>query len=152
LRKKNRQLALEASKALKIAVKIVLNFELIMLEIILETHEYQVLLGALAAVALGHTSEPVDANSQEDVDNDVDPHDAKVAPGILVVADDLGKEDIGGLDGAVRAIGGGIVVQEVSTGQVDVGLHVLEAGLAVWRVEVQVLDALAGGCGAGDTR
>jgi hypothetical protein len=52
---------------------------------IFDKQKYQLLLGVLAAVALGHTGEPVDADSQEDVDDDVDPHNAKVTPGILVV-------------------------------------------------------------------
>ena len=78
-----------------LTLNITLNILLGIVPSIEDQRGSQFLLGILAAAALGHTSEPVDANSQEDVDNDVDPHDAKVAPGIFVVADHLSKEDIG---------------------------------------------------------
>lgn len=89
----------------------------------------------LVAVALGHTSQPVDGNSQEDVDNDEHPHDAEVAPGVLVVTRDAGKENVGRGDATEGALGGRILgsILECSSKGANIRSHVVLAGLTGWR-------------------
>lgn len=86
---------------------------------------------------------PVQAEGGEDVEDDEGPHDAEVAPAGRVLRAELRQVDVGAGGGAELAVGGGVVVGEVAAEGVDVGGHVLAAGLAGGGVEVQVFDGRA---------
>lgn len=88
------------------------------------------LLLALVLGALGHAHQPVQEQGSDDVDNNINHADAKVAPPRLVPGADGRQEDVGVGDGAVAAGVGGVGVLQVAAGRGDIIGHVLAAGLA----------------------
>lgn len=57
----------------------------------------------LGLLDLGNPSKPVNEHGSEDVEDDVDPHEAEVAPRIGVVTVHGLQERVGATDGAERA-------------------------------------------------
>jgi hypothetical protein len=106
---------------------------------------------ALVLVTLRHTGEPVNEDGSANVEEDVDPHEAKVAPGVIEVTVDRSQEGVGVIDLAPCAFGGGAVVQEIATIERLKGLHVLETGGVVRRSECNKFDCFAVGSCTRDT-
>lgn len=97
------------------------------------------LLFALASV-LGDAAEPVEKDGGRDVEDDVRPDDAPVAPLVLRVRADGRQERVGLADLAVRTVVRRVAVQHVPACRVDVRCQVVRAGLSGFRrVEVQIL-------------
>ena len=86
----------------------------------------------LGPLAFGHTSEPVNEHGSEDVERNVDPHQAEVAPCVAEIAVHLGQIGVCAGDRAEGTVGGGIRVLKVAAVAADVVGHVALAG-GVWR-------------------
>lgn len=106
---------------------------------------------SLGPLALGHTSEPVNEHGSEDVEHNVDPHQAEVAPCIAEVAVHLGQIGVCAGDRAEGTVGGGVRILKVAAVGADVVGHVALAGGVGRRAEVKVFDSFAGGSRAGHT-
>ncbi len=78
---------------------------------------------------------PIQPQCAKNVEDDVHPHDAEVAPSGRVLRAELCQVDIGLGSGAEFAISRGVFVDEVATYGVDIGGHVLAAGFAGARVK-----------------
>lgn len=89
----------------------------------------QLLLLGLLELLLGHTGKPVDEQRSSDVEDDVDPHQAKVPPSLRVVATDSSQVGVGLGHAAVDALISRIRVGEVTLGGVDECLEILDASL-----------------------
>jgi len=105
-------------------------------------------LGPLFLRTLGHPGEPVNEHGAGDVEDNVHPHEAEVAPRVAEVARHGRQESVGARHGAEAAVARGVRVSEVAAGHLDVRVHVLLAGQVAGRVEVEELDVLADDVGA----
>lgn len=89
---------------------------------------YMTGLFLLGLLDLRNPSKPVNENCRGNIKCDVDPHEAEVAPRVIVVAVHGGQESVGFADRAERAVAGGLRVVKISAGALDVGTHVLLTG------------------------
>lgn len=105
----------------------------------------------LVLAALRHTSKPVNEDRSENVEHDVHPHEAEIAPCVAVVTLDLHQESIGAGDLAERALASGAGVLEVSAVGLYEGSHVVLAGHVGGRDDFDEFDGFAVGICAGDT-
>lgn len=77
---------------------------------------------------LRHASQPVDAQSSENVEDDVHPDQAKVPPSLRVVAANTSQVSVGLGDRAVNTLSRGLRVDEIASSGIDKGGKVLAAG------------------------
>lgn len=89
----------------------------------------QLLLLGLLELLLGHTGQPVDEQRSGNVEQNVDPHQAKVPPSLGVVATDSSQVGVGLGHAAVNALICRIRIGEVTLGGVDKGGEILDASL-----------------------
>lgn len=89
--------------------------------------------GALGQTRRGPVPDPehvVQQHRRSDVEDDVGPSDAKVAPSFSVADVDAGEELVGAAEGAVATVGGGVGVLELAhRSGGEIVREVLAAGL-----------------------
>ena len=107
------------------------------------------LSGLLDLRLLRNTGEPVDADSGRDVEQDVGPEDAPVAPSMRLLDGEVAEEGGRVSDRAERAILRRIRVLQVAADRVDVARHVCTTSLSLRGLELQVFDVGARHLGVG---
>ena len=105
----------------------------------------------LASAALRHTSNPVNEHSSSDIEDDVHPHQAEVAPSIGIITADIGKISVSVGQRTERAVRDGSLVLKSSAERVNPGLYVFLAGLAGGGLNAEVLDIGAGSISMSNT-
>lgn len=114
----------------------------------ISSHHLLLLLLAL----LRHTGQPVDEQGTEDVEDNVDPHNAKVPPRILPVDVDRRNERVGRAHRAELAVRARVGLEKVAACRLRVVRQVLLASLPITRLEAEVLVRCTFDSGIGDTR
>lgn len=89
---------------------------------------------------LGNANEPVEEQSADDVDQDVDPENTEVAPSLAVLAVDQLEECVGVAEWAVCTAGCSLRVGNVAASCLDVIAHIGATGLFWEGVEAEELD------------
>lgn len=86
-------------------------------------------LALVLTLVLRHADKPIQEHRRGNVEDDVRPHDPKVAPHILWVGGHAGQKGVRVGDLAEAAVARRVWVLEVATKTVDVRLHVFCTGL-----------------------
>ena len=97
----------------------------------------------LRLLDLRNSRKPVHPHGCEDVKDNKDPHQSKVAPPQAEIRVQGLQERVGVPHRTEVAIGRCVLVEQIASCHGDIRFHVLNAGLTGGRVEVQVFDRVA---------